>query len=256
MNTRTGDMVEGDGEQYQPLESDMARPVNTSSSSSDGEGTPRGTREHQDRATTAGNTGQEHQSSMEMYLYSQLNGSIEDTAATPPRGDGDRGTDGKVATTTTPGEQRLDLDTQQGSTQGQRSREQSYGPLAEIGPLAIENAQPGVMGDDIPVLPLPEDSGQTDTVAGAEDVQPTEQPFYVNAKQYYRILKRRFARAKLEENLRISRERRPYLHESRHKHAMRRPRGQGGRFLTATEIEQLRTKEKGKHGSLAKSTSH
>lgn len=75
-----------------------------------------------------------------------------------------------------------------------------------------------------------------------KDVTP-DQPFYVNAKQYYRILKRRYARARLEENLRISRERRPYLHESRHKHAMRRPRGQGGRFLTAAEIEELKTKE-------------
>ncbi|EFE43302.1 CCAAT-binding transcription factor subunit HAPB [Trichophyton verrucosum HKI 0517] len=77
-----------------------------------------------------------------------------------------------------------------------------------------------------------------------------ESPLYVNAKQFHRILKRRVARQKLEEQLRLtSKGRKPYLHESRHNHAMRRPRGPGGRFLTADEVAAMEKAQGGSTGT-------
>ncbi|KAK7508729.1 hypothetical protein BaRGS_00000295 [Batillaria attramentaria] len=95
--------------------------------------------------------------------------------------------------------------------------------------LVDANNKPVQLPQGIQVINLPtQQMGQQLPVPGADT---GDEPLYVNAKQYHRILKRRQARAKLEASGKIPKERQKYLYESRHRHAMNRQRGNGGVFI-------------------------
>ena len=67
---------------------------------------------------------------------------------------------------------------------------------------------------------------------------------YINGKQYHRIMKRREVRKKINEALKWNKEKnkldknKKYHHESRHRHAMNRERGKGGRFISKKKLEE------------------
>ncbi|KAK6941332.1 Nuclear transcription factor Y subunit A, partial [Dillenia turbinata] len=97
------------------------------------------------------------------------------------------------------------------------------GLMSAYGPQAI--MQPQMVGMTAARVPLPLDLAENE-------------PIYVNAKQYHGILRRRQSRAKLEAQNKLVKTRKPYLHESRHLHALNRVRGSGGRFLSTKRLQE------------------
>ncbi|KXS11234.1 hypothetical protein M427DRAFT_439935 [Gonapodya prolifera JEL478] len=113
----------------------------------------------------------------------------------------------------------------------------SRGQLAALGPQGAFSVPPDERS-------LQNQIANPGSSTSLDEMQyPEADTLYVNPKQYRRILLRREARNRWDAKVKSAQEAastgpRGYLHESRHRHAMRRPRGPGGRFLTAEEMKE------------------
>ncbi|KAL3511641.1 hypothetical protein ACH5RR_024358 [Cinchona calisaya] len=114
----------------------------------------------------------------------------------------------------------------------------NHGLLSAYGTYPVVHSQ--MMGMTPFRVPLPLDASQ-------------DEPVFVNAKQFKAIMRRRESRAKLEAQNKLSKIRKPYLHESRHRHALKRERGSGGRFLNTKKLQEskaiVKTNSHGHSGS-------
>ncbi|KAL6728794.1 hypothetical protein Aduo_010530 [Ancylostoma duodenale] len=117
---------------------------------------------------------------------------------------------------------------------------------------AVHHNESGTIDDssknDTIFLLVPSEDGCSTAAPGCEDVSPSSSEIsndavcavfadnvtFVNARQYERILKRRAARQKMLAEGRLSKKRQKYLYESRHIHALKRSRGEEGRFIAST----------------------
>ena len=124
------------------------------------------------------------------------------------------------------------------------------GPGALVAPYL---AGAGGSGGGMAGIRMPLPGGRDVARAFGAGQAGEEEPVYVNAKQYHCILRRRAQRAKQEQENKLVKTRKPFLHQSRHAHAMKRKRGPGGRFLSKSELEELAQKQQAEGGAAAES---